>query len=511
MAIFVDTMTALLPIAYALFFVYLIMKMPVFGHLKMKRSVLATLFALKIACGILFLWMYNGRFEERSKADVYKFFDDSEVLHRAASENFSEYTQLMFGYGDQSRLHRYHDDMQNWIRQYDHGFSNDNRFMIRYNALLRWVSMGNVWCHMAITNFILFWSLTLLVLALSREKKYVWLLFLGLFMPSMLFWSSGVLKETLALIGISLLIHAVVHAKKGSSIVLGLLALLILINLKIYLLLFLLLAMVMHSLFVARQSLAFNLKKYAFFLAVGILAVVVLGQTNLGRSKMEAIAFKQKDFKNIANGGVICKNDTAYVFVPDQNRDICIIKDQTVQFKPGSDFVYLPLPNTKDTIQLTNYQGNASFDLVFENKESGSQVYVPDLDKNVSSFAKAAPYAFWNVLFRPLPFEFSSALLNLSSIEIWLIWLLIAFSIVNSKNKQNIEWNRLFAVLFFVLMVYYLIGVSTPVLGAIVRYKVPVLPFVLYVCCLIIDWEKIKQKKAVLWLRSFVLQAPHQE
>ncbi len=512
MAIFVGIMTTLLPIAYALFFVYLIAKMPVFGRLKIKRSIVAGIFVLKITFGVLFLWLYNGQFEDRSKADVYKFFDDSAVLHAAAGDNFGDYVSLMLGYGDDQDLHVYHDEMQNWIRQYDHGFSNDNRFMIRYNALLRWVSMGNVWCHMVITNFILFWALILLVLALSKEHNFGWILFLGFLMPSMLFWSSGVLKETLALIGICWFIHALsnIKSKPFQSMVIGLLALLILLNLKVYLLLFLVLSLAVYKLFESKSSLKFNGQKYALFLAVGALIILGIGQTNFGKSKMEAIAFKQKDFKNIANGGVICKNDTAYVFVPDEQREICIIRDDQVQFVPGASFSYLRLPNTKDTLQIDDYHSSATFDLVFENKKSGSQVYVPALDNHLGSFVKASPNALYNVLFRPLPFEFSSALLTFTSLEVLLIWIMVFAALVYSKPKDHIQWNKVFASLFFVLAVYYLIGVSTPVLGAIVRYKVPVLPFVLYVCCLIADWEKIGQKKPVLWLKSFVLQAQHQ-
>jgi len=50
----------------------------------------------------------------------------------------------------------------------------------------------------------------------------------------------------------------------------------------------------------------------------------------------------------------------------------------------------------------------------------------------------------------------------------------------------------------FVLILFILTGIATPVMGAIVRYKVPALPFLLIVFLLIIDKDKLLKKIAFL-------------
>jgi hypothetical protein len=48
-------------------------------------------------------------------------------------------------------------------------------------------------------------------------------------------------------------------------------------------------------------------------------------------------------------------------------------------------------------------------------------------------------------------------------------------------------------LLMFVLIVYSLIGLTTPVLGTLVRYRVPALPFYMMLCFLMIDYERLKR------------------
>jgi hypothetical protein len=45
-----------------------------------------------------------------------------------------------------------------------------------------------------------------------------------------------------------------------------------------------------------------------------------------------------------------------------------------------------------------------------------------------------------------------------------------------------------------VLLLFVLIGLTTPILGAMVRYKIPGLPFLLIVFLLMLDKEKLLNK-----------------
>jgi len=56
--------------------------------------------------------------------------------------------------------------------------------------------------------------------------------------------------------------------------------------------------------------------------------------------------------------------------------------------------------------------------------------------------------------------------------------LLSFFSGLKRRVKQTIERKNIFwFCVFFVLILFTIIGLTTPVSGALVRYKIPALPF----------------------------------
>ena len=58
--------------------------------------------------------------------------------------------------------------------------------------------------------------------------------------------------------------------------------------------------------------------------------------------------------------------------------------------------------------------------------------------------------------------------------------------------------NVFVCCLLFSLSTLILIGLTTPVFGAIVRYKVPTLPVIMILLLCVIDIEKIKSKNKFL-------------
>ncbi len=79
-----------------------------------------------------------------------------------------------------------------------------------------------------------------------------------------------------------------------------------------------------------------------------------------------------------------------------------------------------------------------------------------------------------------------------------LVFLSLILSFIYYKKPTTNYLNLFFFSLFFVVIVYILIGLTTPVFGAIVRYKVPALPFVLIMFLTIIDINRIKLKMKFL-------------
>ncbi|HMT29466.1 MAG TPA: hypothetical protein PKD91_09335, partial [Bacteroidia bacterium] len=119
-------------------------------------------------------------------------------------------------------------------------------------------------------------------------------------------------------------------------------------------------------------------------------------------------------------------------------------------------------------------------------KDMGSYIELPEFNSSWGSIMTAAPVSAFDVLTRPYLWESSSILVALAAIEniLLILTLLAGLKFINwelmVKNK-----NFLLFCVFFVFSVFILIGLTTPVMGAMVRYKAPVLPFLCLIPVLI--------------------------
>ena len=106
----------------------------------------------------------------------------------------------------------------------------------------------------------------------------------------------------------------------------------------------------------------------------------------------------------------------------------------------------------------------------------------------------AIPEVLINVLFRPFITEVHSIFYLLAAVENLLLLILIVTMLFFFKKPNAYQLNFLFFGLFFTLILATLIGWTTPILGAVVRYKVPFLPFLFTLIFSCIDFNKINQK-----------------
>jgi len=124
-----------------------------------------------------------------------------------------------------------------------------------------------------------------------------------------------------------------------------------------------------------------------------------------------------------------------------------------------------------------------------------------------SSLLHNLPEAFWNVLMRPYFFESFSPLILLAGIENLLIFVCMLFCLFTIKRSWPLQ-SLFFLALGFVLICFSLTGLVTPVSGAIVRYKMPALPFLFLIFLLISD--KNKQSKYLnVFLNLFKVTKNH--
>ena len=422
-----------LTIFYALLFIFLIYKIPFFRIEGFGYKSLIAVFILKIAAGVLMYYIYTYHYTDRSTADIFKYFDDSLVMHRTLFTNPLHYVQMMTGIGnDAPQFAVYYDSMNNWYRVYESNLYNDSHTIIRINALLRLFSFGYFNVHMVFMCFI---SLSGLVALYKFFVPYMEgktrELFVAVFLlPSVLFWGSGVLKEAVLLFGMGMLLYNIDKLTgqkfKVRWLLWMLFSLLLLIYTKYYIFI------ILVPLLVSYVWCNYTHQRHCLLKYAAVLLVYLIGGFSLH-----------------------------YVF-PDYNALEIIAQKQ-------NDFVRLAL-----------------------HMESGSLISPQFLQPDLFSVLIQSPVAFLNTLFRPFIFESGSLLVMLSAIENLLLLIVILLCIVFSSWKIA---NKpvFYLCLFFFVIIFTLTGLTTPVMGAIVRYKVPAMPFMLIFFIMILNKEKLKR------------------
>ena len=131
-------------------------------------------------------------------------------------------------------------------------------------------------------------------------------------------------------------------------------------------------------------------------------------------------------------------------------------------------------------------------------KNSGSYFEITNIEPNLESIIKVIPEAIFNSLARPLPWNANSLIQFPAILENLLILALIvlAFIDLNKKNiLRKIDMNFVLFCSTFVFLNYIIIGIITPVSGALVRYKMIALPFLIMLILLTINLYRFKRKK----------------
>lgn len=450
-------------------------------------------FVAKVLSGVALSMVYTYYYTDRATADIWKYFDDGMVMFSALREQPLDYFRILFGIlNDTPHFDHYYSEMGHWYRPYGSQISNDTHTIIRFNAAIRLISLGFYQVHSVWANFLGLIGLTGIFVFLRQmaPKKERWL-FAGVFlMPWVMFWGSGVLKEPLLFFGLGMFLFGVKGwADGGLSLrngVLMVLSLLFLLTVKSYALVALLPGLL-------AWRLCYRLPRIhpaPIFLAVYLTVIgfaIGLGRFWPEQDILQRLAQKQHDFNMLAKGGTYVRqteapNDTLYIpahhhpnlaFSSDRKqlniREVVTARDWSEAYQEYANEILIP--------------AQTQFHVLLDYGKTGSGIEIPKLEGTIASTIKAAPMALVNALFRPFPKDVSSAFMLLAVAENLLLVLLILL-VLFRLDRQFLNHPIFWLCIFFAALILLLTGLVTPIVGAIVRYKVPALPFL--VCALFV-------------------------
>jgi len=426
----------LLTILYTVFFIFLIRKLSFFFLPGIGSRALIAVFVLKIISGVILWAVYSLYYTDRATADIFKYFDDSQVMHEAVYSRPVDFFQMIFGINNNNTYftETYYLKMSNWFRSHESTLYNESHSLIRFNAAVRFFSFGYYNVH---TVFMCFFSLAGLTGLYRFLRRYMRrnrnALFVAVFLlPTVLFWGSGVLKEGLILAGMGLLLWSFDRFISKPF------------NWKI-------LTVLVFSFILIRYT--------KFYVVLSLVPVMIaFWWVKMTEYKRPFLKFFVTAILIVASGFSI-----SYLL-------------------PDMDVLSELARKQRDFIGLAH------------SMNSGSLIDVNTLEPNLWSLFKNSPEALYNVMFRPWFFEKGSIMLIPAGFEnlAFILSVLLALAFFRRPDSRTKTFLALSIV--FVLEIFILAGLTTPVIGAFVRYKLPALPFLFIIAFALTDYNRILKK-----------------
>jgi hypothetical protein len=389
------------------------------------------MFGIKVLASILLTAIYTGYYTNRETADIFKYFDDSLYMFKAIKTNPVDYFKMLFAVDNDSLY-------------FDSKYYNDMTHWVRpytdnlfsdSHVIIRFNAFVRLFSfgHFQVHNiFINFVSLLGLTALYKAFKPYV-------------------LKKEKALIYILALLPSLLFWCSGllkEGIILFALGFFLLHFFKLYK------SFNIKSLIIIMVCLILIL--YTKFYLIIALSIPLLGYTlNSFLKKHNIIGYL------IASAVLLVIGLILPTFVPEW------------------DVIY----------QICSKQ--QTFSRFISVVQNNSGFLLPELENGFDILINI-PNALNNTLIRPYPWEAKSAFVLLSFFENLLIITLITITFLyRTKNKySNIIWFNI----MFSFCLLTLIGLTTPVFGAIARYKIPAILFLLIALLIMVDIEKLKHK-----------------
>jgi len=386
-----------------------------------------------IAVGVIYQFYYQG-------GDTYNYHTHgSRIIWEAFTDSFESGARLLFFQEDiykySSRILFFGDDQ--------------SFFIVRFAAFLDLFTFSSYSSTAVLFSVISFVGSWMFFQTFYQQypREHFNLAIASFFIPSVFFWGSGLLKDTVALafLGIATFqIYKLFILKKIEVVSITLLVI---------------------SFFVV-----FSVKK--FILQAYFPAAIIW-----------VVAYRFFEIKSIVAKSLLVPISVVVVFVSAYYSVV----------KVGEGDRKYSIDKIAETARITAY--DIGF---YTGRDAGSGYSLGELDGSFLGLLSKAPAAVNVTLFRPYLWEVKNPLMLISAMESAV--LLIALLVILIKKSGNLldvlaNPNILFCLVFSLIFAFA-VGVSTFNFGTLVRYKIPLLPFFVTALILILAHSKRDRKLA---------------
>lgn len=381
-----------------------------------------------ICVGLVYYFYYSRG------GDTTAYFDQSKVLYSAFFENPSAGVKLLFDTGGNYFTSDlvYEPDTYNYASRIRFYGGKSEYFVVKMSAFLGlfcFHTYTSIAAFFAVISFSGLWALFISLYNKFRTKHLMLALAI-FFLPSVVFWGSGIMKDTVVIAAIGWTFYGVY-----SSVITT--------KFKIWKL-----VIVAISLYVV-----YTVKIYVLFSFIPsvLLWIFLEHKKGISNKLIRILAAPALIFLGLLIGFYIISN----ISEGDKRYNIDEIGERT---RINAEYLY--------------YVGV---------KNEGSSYYLGELDGSIQSMIKLAPAAINVTLYRPYLWEVQNPLMLLSFIESFFFFIAtisVLFKPGFSKSISLIYRDPFLIFCFmFSLILAIGVGLNSFNFGTLVRYKIPLLPF----------------------------------
>jgi hypothetical protein len=363
-----------------------------------------------VALGLIYLYYYQ------ISADTFLFFEDSKKLTGLAREDFLSYVQFLF-LDDPT-----HPLWTEIVYQQSRAL-----FMVKITSLFGLVTLDNYWIislYLSVLSFLSAWRLaTCTVESFPSTKTAAVVAFL--FFPSVVFWSSGLIKESVAMTALFFLSAAVIRIWIGKQLPLW-----------------------EWALVIFSAWIEWRLKYYylAVFLPIAVAALITRRLSDTWHLK-----------------GAVIKTllwSATFIF------PLVIISVLRPNFYPARILAVI----------VSNYEEFSAM------SDAEDVIEYPSLEPTLASIVRNVPRAIVSGIFRPFPWEAHTMFQWLIAIEN-VVLLILCITSIGSVAELVKSRHRLLlcSILLYVTALCVFLALSTPNFGTLSRYRISFLPFLFLV------------------------------
>ena len=393
-----------------------------------------------ISFGLIYMFYYGY-------GDTFTYFESAKILGDVFIEDPVYGLQLIFEVTDYVRVedYLYNQFLVNYYR------GDDTFTVIKIAGLLSALAFGGYFSTTILFSCFAFfgqWKLYQTFIDRYPNIKFE-LAVAHFFIPSVIFWGSGIMKDSLIIGFLGLLIYSIDQAffqgkKKVKSIITILISTYFIYTIKSYVLLALAPAIIFWVFFTFSSKIKNVVVKFVVFPLVFVLVSLL----------------------------------SVYGYLLVESIDKKFDSDRLME-------------------QAYIYQINHYTEIEKEGTRSGYTL--GEFDKSFGGMVQKVFPAIGTTLFRPFPWEIKNFVMALSGLESFALTIFTLFVFYKVKIRNLLSYlgsdGFIVLVIVFTLFFAFIVGFSSYNFGALARYKIPCMPFYLSVLFLLINSPKTIKKQ----------------